>query len=95
LLEGDQEASALFDIALEQCGYSPAHEPDYATLLLRVVEEGFFEVRENFPRLRGDSFMNGIPPGIERIEYEINLNGFQHLCVAQRPDQMLAWYQQT
>lgn len=91
LLEKEHEAAALFDLALEQSGYSPAHEPEYETLLLRVVEEGLYEVRDDFPRLRRDSFMSGIPPGVERIEYEINLSAFQHLRVALRPDQMPVW----
>ncbi len=24
----------------------------------------------------------GVPPGVERVEYEINLSGFDRLCIA-------------
>jgi hypothetical protein len=55
---------------------------------LRVVEEGLFAVRDDFPRLTPARFSGGIPGGVERIEYEINLNTFDHLRVAQRVE---AW----
>jgi hypothetical protein len=51
---------------------------------LRVVEEGLFQVRDDFPRLTGAQLTVGIPPGVERVEYEINLSGFDHLCIASR-----------
>lgn len=91
LLDAEHEATILFDFALEQSGYSPAHEPEYENLLLRVVEEGLYVVRDDFPRLGRESFMNGIPPGVERIAYEINLSAFQHLRVAFSPNQMPVW----
>ncbi len=91
LLETDGEAATLFDLALEQSGYSPAHEPEYETLLLRIVEEGLYEVRDDFPKLGRDSFTKGVPSGVERIDYEINLSTFQHLRIALKADQMPMW----
>jgi hypothetical protein len=91
LLEAETESQVLFDSALVQSGYSPAYEQEYEMLAFRVVQEGLFDVRDDFPRLTLGRFVNGIPPGIEHIDYEINLNAFQHLRVAQRPDQMPSW----
>jgi len=50
------------------------------------VEEALFAVRDEFPRLTTGSFPGGIPGGVERIEYEISLNAFNHLRVAQRAE---------
>ena len=40
---------------------------------------------EGFPRLTPTSFASGVPSGVERIEYEINLGGADALCVAKSP----------
>lgn len=81
-LKADAEALSGFESALVQVGYSPAHEEEYAKLKLRVVDEELFRVEENFPRLTLTSFADGVPHGVERVEYEINLAGFEHLRVA-------------
>lgn len=73
LLEGDAEAADTFDHLLAHVGYSPAHEQDYAERILRIVEEGLFRVDGDFPRLTSLNFPTGVPPGVERVEYEINL----------------------
>ena len=86
LVEPDVEALNRFETALAQVGYSPAHEEEYAKLKLRIVEQGLFRVQDDFPRLTGASFTGALPPGVERVEYEINLAGFGHLCVATRPE---------
>ena len=82
--EADAEAIAKLESALALAGYSPAHEEDYSNLHLRVAAEGLYRVAENFPRLTPASFAPSLPAGIERVEYEISLAGFQHLRVAQR-----------
>jgi hypothetical protein len=84
-LEHQPNTLGLFENALAQAGYSPAHETEYAKLRLRIVEQGLFAVRDNFPRLSLAQFPQGMPPGIEQIEYDINLEGFVHLCVARQP----------
>jgi hypothetical protein len=73
LLKSDAAASDGFDYLLASAGYSPAHEADYAESRWFVVEEGLFRVDGDFPRLTTASFTGGIPAGIERIEYEVNL----------------------
>lgn len=80
----EQEADALsrFEGTLAQTGYSPTHEDEYAKLRLRVVEEGLFRVEADFPRLTPASFLGSVPPGIERVEYEVNLAVCAHLMIA-------------
>ena len=85
----DAEALSRFESALVQVGYSPAHEEEYAKVKLRILDEGLYRVQENFPRLTQTSFASGVPPGIERVEYEINLAGFEHLCDAVRPEEFV------
>ncbi len=88
-LELDTDSLSRFEKALAQIGYSPAHDEEYAKLHLRVVEEGLFNVRDDFPRLTATQLRAGLPPGVERVEYEINLGGFDHLCIARSPTQAL------
>jgi hypothetical protein len=81
-VEPDADALGRLETALLQCGYSPAHDDEYAKIRLRVVEEGLFTVAGDFPRLTARTFPGGLPAGIESVQYEINLNGHDHLCVA-------------
>ena len=83
-----EEAMARFENALIQSGYSPLYEDEYVKLNLRIIEELLFLVDEDFPKLTSFSFPLGVPSGIERVDYEINLNTFDHLIIANRPDQL-------
>jgi hypothetical protein len=84
-LGSDPAALSHFEKALAQVGYSPVHDEEYARQCVRVVEEGLFEVRDGFPRVTVRELTLGVPPGVERVEYEINLSGFDHFCIARRP----------
>jgi hypothetical protein len=75
LLSQDGDALDRFESALIQTGYSPLHNEDYERLRFRIIEEKLFMVDEDFPRLSVTSFIKGVPAGVERVEYEINLNG--------------------
>lgn len=81
-LELEPDALSMFEATLMKVGYSMAHQEEYTKLRLRVVDEGLYEVRGDFPRLTTAALRNGLPPGIERVEYEINLDAFGHLCGA-------------
>lgn len=87
-LETLDEGVAYFENALAHLGYSPIFEDVYSKLKLRVAEDVLFRVGEDFPKLTKESFSNGLPNGIERVEYEINLNTFNHLIVANKPNQL-------
>lgn len=82
LIESDPDALSAFEIGLTLAGYSPAHDDDYNETFLRVAEEAVFVVKDNFPRITKDTFINEIPEGVEALVYEINLNTFDHLRVA-------------
>lgn len=86
LINEDADALTRFESALFQIGYSPVHEEEYLKLHLRVTEELLFSVKDNFPRITKQSFPANIPTGIERIEYSINLSGFNHLIAATKPN---------
>lgn len=77
-----------FETALEKVGYTPLHRDEYSKLRLGLMEESLFKVDENFPKITNHTFALGVPPGIERIEYEINLNTFNNLIIASRPQEL-------
>jgi hypothetical protein len=85
-LEQHHDALTNFEEMLVARGYSPAHEEDYAALRMRIIDEALYDVRADFPKLTMAQFPAGLPVGIERIEYEINLGGCAHLCAASRPE---------
>ena len=89
-LEVDDEAIMRFETALVQSGYSPVHDEEYARVRLRVVAEELYQVKDDFPRLTPAELRDGLPAGIQYVEYEINLSGFDHLLVAKEPGSMPA-----
>jgi hypothetical protein len=80
----DPDAASMLDNRLAQAGYSPVNDSEYLKLRLRVVAEGLYRVTEDFPRVVMSSFAIGVPSGVERIEYEINLGAFDRLRIAER-----------
>lgn len=86
LIDSDGEVLSRFESALAQAGYSPAHEPEYGGAHWRVVEQGLFKVEDEFPRLTPISFADGLPIGVERVEYEINLDTAHRLLIANTPE---------
>jgi hypothetical protein len=89
-LEEGSEIADRFETSLHQAGYSPVHAEEYEKYHFRVIDEGLYAVREDFPRIVPGSFIGGIPTGIERVEYDVNLGGFDHLRLARTPDQATA-----
>lgn len=86
-LGGHPHALSQFENALAQAGYSLAHEDEYDKLRFRIVDQGLFAVRDDFPRLTTAQLQTGLPPGIEHVEYDINLSTFGHLRLSNQPDQ--------
>jgi hypothetical protein len=78
----DAESLDRLEAALAQAGYSPVFDEDYSRLHLRVVDERLFDVCGDFPRLTDRQLATGVPPGVGRVEYEVDLAGFDHHCVA-------------
>ena len=79
ILISDEDALEKFESILVQAGYSPHHNEEYEKVPFRIIELTLFEVIDNFPRICAGNFSRGIPAGVERVEYEINLNGYEHL----------------
>ena len=82
----DDETLNRFDAALAQAGYSILHKEEYSKLRFRIIDEGLYAVKGDFPRLLKECFPDNTLKGIERVEYEININGYNHLRIATSPD---------
>jgi hypothetical protein len=85
LVEGRSEAGDLLHGALIAAGYADPHRDEYEKIRWRVVEQLLFEVRDDFPRIGSGVFTNGVPAGVEELDYSINLGTFDHLVVSRRP----------
>jgi hypothetical protein len=70
---------------LARAGYSPIHEEEYRNLTLEVLAETIFIVSGEFPRITVESFPSKLSGGIEKVEYDINLNSFEKLIIAKSP----------
>lgn len=84
-LVSDPEALDTFEQRLTQVGYSPFHDDIYRQWNYRIAEERLYLVTEGFPRLATTSFVNGLPAGVERVDYVINLDVCPQLCVSRSP----------
>jgi hypothetical protein len=69
-----------FEAAVNAAGYSPVTIPGRGDLRFRVVEEHLYTVRDDFPRLTSATLHQ--IRGVETIDYDINLAGFEHLRIA-------------
>ncbi len=86
-LNSNFEASDRFETILANIGYSPAHDAEYSKIHFHIIDQSLFAVREDFPRLVPQQFSTGIPKGIERVKYEINISTFDHLRIARQPSE--------
>lgn len=84
-LLADNELVSAFEAQLAKAGFTPAHEPEYSRLVLRVAAQGLYAVKDRFPRLTPQSLRDGVPSGIEHVSYEIDLGGFGDLMVTDSP----------
>jgi len=84
-LDDDGQALDGFESRLVQAGYSPLEADRYAEIRFRVINERLYEVGEDFPRLSAASFVDGLPAGVERVEYEINLDSCPDAMIATSP----------
>ena len=81
-LKDNPNAISKFENILSIVGYSPVHDNEYSKIRFRVVDERLYNVTDEFPRLVSDSFVKGVPSGVNTIEYTINLDGYDNLCLA-------------
>lgn len=80
----DPDAASALENRLAYSHYTSSHETEYEKLHLRVIGEGLYRVVEDFPRVVPPSFPTGLPVGVNRIEYDIDLTAFGHLRIASR-----------
>jgi hypothetical protein len=90
VLQGDAALLDRFEEGLSRGGYSPAHADRYRSTTFRVIDERLYRVSEGFPRITTASFPSGPPPGVERVDYDVNLEAFPHCCVARKPSELPA-----
>lgn len=83
MLAEHPDALDHLEAGLALIGYNEAHSEEYKDLKFEITEECLFEVKNHFPRLRKGQME--IPAGIEKIQYEINLDTFDDLIVAKQP----------
>jgi hypothetical protein len=87
-IAANPDAALDLEDKLARIGYSSTHDAEYGRLRLRVGSEGLYRVDHDFPRITPSSFREGVPNGVGKIEYDVTLNGFDHLRVASRPSEM-------
>ena len=80
-LADSDEALSTFASRVAAAGYSPTYDEEYSRACYRIVEEALFTVQGEFPRITPESLPAGLPPGVEHVEYDINLTGFDRLRV--------------
>ena len=85
-LKGNINSLSKFENTLAVAGYSPVYNDEYLKLKFRIVDQRLFNVTNEFPRIITDSFVGGLPSGVGTIEYTINLDGYDKLCIAKSPE---------
>ncbi len=74
------------DQRLGQAGWSPAHA-DLHTQPYRIGAEEFYQIDEGFPRLVRESFVGGIPTGVDDVVYTLDLAACRSWRIAVHPAQ--------
>lgn len=86
LLHSSGEVLDVFDSTLLKAGYHDAYAEDYGMMRFRVVDEMLYLVSEDFPRLSVRDLKHGLPPSIQAVQYELNLQGQDRYIVARNPN---------
>jgi hypothetical protein len=81
----DVELTEFLEASVARTGYSPAYEEYYEKFRFHVTDEALYEVRGRFPRITPASFTEGKMEGVERVQYQINLDGYSDLIVTGQP----------
>jgi len=84
-LRDDIDSLSKFENILAITGYSPLYDKEYSEFKFRVVDEKLYKVTKEFPHLERNSFVNDVPSGVGLIDYSINLDGYDNLCIANSP----------
>ena len=84
-VESDPDLSAFMEDSLAMIGYSPVHDDVYEIQRFSVIDEALYRIEGRFPRIT-PALLSGVPlHGVEKIRYQINLDGFDELIVTKIP----------
>ena len=83
---GDQPDARTHLLAkLGKRGYTPA-ERYQSSVRYRIIEEGLYRVADQFPRLTRASFASGLPAGVGRVSYHLDMAACAAWLVGTRSD---------
>ncbi|MCA1832556.1 MAG: PD-(D/E)XK motif protein [Actinomycetota bacterium] len=69
-------ATGGFGARIEGSGYNTEHEESYRKISFELLEQSWFEVVDDFPRIVPESFgSGGKPEGITAVAYDVDLAG--------------------
>jgi len=85
-LESRPDLLGVLDQRLGRAGWSPANAERHAQTF-RVVAEDLYSVAEGFPRLVRETFVGGIPVGVDGITYTLDLAACAPWRIATCPTQ--------
>jgi hypothetical protein len=78
------ELLGLLDRRLAESGWTPA-AADRHSQTMRVTAEELYRVDHSFPRLTGDTFPAGLPPGVDNVTYTVDLAACSDHLIATAP----------
>jgi hypothetical protein len=81
----DGQALDGFESGLVQAGYSSLEAARYAEIRFRVINERLLRSWRRAFRVSVASFLDGLPAGAERVDYEIDLDSASDLIVSGSP----------
>ncbi|CAL9550205.1 hypothetical protein SUDANB60_04405 [Streptomyces sp. enrichment culture] len=83
-LDGHPAARERFLQKVGQRGYSPVHRKAHE-IPYRIVEESLYRVSSDFPRLTHQSFPAGLPDGVVRVSYDLDLSACSPWLITSNP----------
>ena len=84
-LSGHPETRVELMTKLGGRGYTPAAR-EQSIVPYRIIEEKLYRVEGQFPRLTRESFPQGLPVGVSRISYQLNMNVCDPWTVDRTPE---------
>ncbi|MET1172934.1 PD-(D/E)XK motif protein [Paenibacillus amylolyticus] len=88
-LATNQSLLELFEERLASIGYSSVHDEAYSEYKYRTIDERLYVVNDHFPRLFQSLFNPRIPNGVERIDYDVNLEVCRESVVSYHPSDII------
>ena len=71
--------------AAQEFSHTPAGR-DQSAVPYRVIEEALYRVAGGFPRLTRSSFPDGLPAGVSRVSYQLDMTACRDWLVGRSPD---------